>query len=92
MRHLAVRYRAAGAAAALLALAAMSPGLAFAQEAPQLSRQQARAIYNACRDDIRRFCPNIRPGGGAVAACMRENAQNLSPSCTDALADVRSGQ
>jgi hypothetical protein len=44
---------------------------------------------NPCDGDIARFCANIRPGGGAIAECLRQNEAQLSPDCkAQHLADV----
>ncbi|WP_108660070.1 cysteine rich repeat-containing protein [Acuticoccus kandeliae] len=63
--------------AALAALCATAP--AIAQQ--QLTREQARAVAQACRGDVQRFCASVRFGGGELRTCLQENAANLSDSC-----------
>ncbi len=38
-------------------------------------------IRNSCGDDIDRFCGDITPGGGRVAACVQAYADQLSLRC-----------
>ena len=57
---------------------------------PRMSpRQRAAALRQACGIDYRSFCRGVRPGGGRAIACLRDNAQSLSPGCQDALMAVR---
>ena len=49
--------------------------LAAALAAPAL----ARAF--PCEADIKKFCPDVRPGGGRIQACLKEHAKELSPEC-----------
>ena len=39
----------------------------------------------ACRDDIQKLCPGVRPGGGRIKACMEAHMEQLSQPCRDAL-------
>jgi len=42
----------------------------------------------ACRPDVRRYCPNVLPGGGRVLSCLAGNKDRLSYGCRDALLRV----
>jgi hypothetical protein len=46
-------------------------------------RAQSQEISNAdpCSADIQKFCKGVKPGGGTIAACMKEHSQELSQSC-----------
>jgi Cysteine rich repeat len=35
----------------------------------------------ACQADIRRFCPNVRPGGKQTLQCLQQHVQELSDGC-----------
>jgi hypothetical protein len=37
----------------------------------------------ACRDDIKKLCGDVQPGGGAIADCMKTHASELSPGCKE---------
>jgi hypothetical protein len=39
----------------------------------------------ACEGDVRRFCPDIEVGGGAVLQCLETHAQEVSDSCFQTL-------
>jgi Cysteine rich repeat len=40
-----------------------------------------RAATQACRADAQRLCAGVQPGGGRIAACLREHEAKLSPPC-----------
>lgn len=65
--------------------------LALAQtetQAPSATRAQFRDTAKACKADIHQFCPDVRPGGGRVLACLHDNADKVSKSCQDAMAQL----
>lgn len=43
----------------------------------------------ACRADVEKFCPGVEPGGGRIAACLKQNAAQISAACKDAIAKQR---
>ena len=57
----------------------LSASAAMAQNAA------AKAVMQACKPDIARFCSQVQPGGGRVKACMKENIRELSDPCKEAL-------
>jgi cysteine rich repeat protein len=60
---------------------------AQAQEAP--SAPQATPVREACAADLKKFCPDVQPGGGRIRACIAEHRDDLSPGCRDALQQAR---
>jgi hypothetical protein len=36
---------------------------------------------NPCQADVARLCPGAQPGHGAIGACLRQNADQLSAEC-----------
>ncbi|MBF0558295.1 MAG: cysteine rich repeat-containing protein [Nitrospirae bacterium] len=42
-----------------------------------------------CADDIAKFCKGIQPGGGRIAACLKEHQNDLSASCKGKMAEAR---
>jgi hypothetical protein len=42
-------------------------------------------VWLACQPDVRRYCPNVLPGGGRVLSCVAGNKDRLSLGCRDAL-------
>ncbi len=43
------------------------------------------ALRSACKDDVRKLCPDVKPGGGRIKDCMAAHKDQLSPACHDAL-------
>jgi hypothetical protein len=42
-----------------------------------------------CRDDAAKLCPDVKPGGGAMARCLKEHSSELSPACKDNIAKAK---
>jgi hypothetical protein len=59
--------------------------IAFAADPPS-GNNQTRA---ACKDDIQQLCQNVKPGGGRIAACLKENKDKLSDTCKAQVAKAR---
>ena len=51
----------------------------------QQMRPGARAVLQACKPDIERFCSQVPPGQGRVKACMKEHLPELSEPCKEGL-------
>lgn len=43
---------------------------------------------NACKDDLEKFCANVKPGQGRALACLDKNAKDVSQGCKDALKET----
>ena len=43
----------------------------------------------ACQADIQKYCPDAKPGGGAIGACLKQNASSLSADCVQYLQMVK---
>lgn len=54
----------------------------------ELSHAQQRTVLRACRADYHAFCSGVRPGGGQIAACLKQHAPELSNSCRTAAAGL----
>lgn len=52
---------------------------------PMLPRR-ALMILAQCRPEQQRLCAGVPPGGGKILSCLAANAQQLSPTCYEALA------
>ncbi|TCT04255.1 cysteine rich repeat-containing protein [Aquabacter spiritensis] len=75
-------------AGGLLLLAASFVPRAEIAAAPAITPQQMEAVRTACRTDIRRLCAGVQPGEGRIVACMRANADAVSPPCKDVMASL----
>ena len=55
--------------------------------AAQLERAVAALSYtvNECREDLTKFCADIKPGEGRLLQCLDKNAAKVSKRCTDAI-------
>ena len=62
------------------AVSLLSTSGAIAQMGPE-----ARAVLQACKPDIARFCSQVPPGQGRVKACMKEHIRELSEPCKEGL-------
>jgi hypothetical protein len=34
-----------------------------------------------CADEIKKFCAEVKPGGGAIEECLKQHDAELSPAC-----------
>ena len=48
----------------------------------------ATAQSRVCAADIKQACANIEPGGGRIAACVKEKFNDFSDACKARLAEV----
>ena len=58
--------------------------------ATQLQRAVNTCTYvaNECRDDLKTYCSDIRPGEGRLLECLDKNNEKLSSRCKQAQKDV----
>jgi hypothetical protein len=70
----------------ILAGFVLAGSLASAASADGLVRVQLGEVVDACRDDARRLCPGVLPGGGRIAACLVAQMPALSRDCYGAIA------
>jgi hypothetical protein len=58
--------------------------------ANQLQRAVTALAYtaNECRDDLKAYCSDIKPGGGRLLECIDKNSAKVSSRCKQAKKDV----
>lgn len=61
----------------LIILFAASLGLAKVLEAEEHN--------GPCQADVKSFCKDVKPGGGSILKCLKENEAKLSQACRDNL-------
>ena len=47
--------------------------------------RKVKEVGAACGDDVRSWCADVKPGGGAVLRCLAQNRASLSPPCQEVL-------
>jgi hypothetical protein len=70
--------------------AELSPGCKAAGEELTRRRESVKAatmrsVNDACKDELGKFCKNVKPGGGRLAQCLRQYDAELSPACSGEL-------
>jgi hypothetical protein len=58
--------------------------------AAQLEQAVAAVKYAAgqCKDDLQKFCADVKPGQGRGLACLHKHDKDVSQPCKDALAQT----
>jgi hypothetical protein len=58
--------------------------------AAQLQQAVAALNYlaNECRDDLKAFCSDVKPGEGRLIQCIGKNKEKISGRCKQAIKDV----
>jgi hypothetical protein len=58
-------------------------GMALAQE------KGAKKGGGVCAEDAKKFCGEVRPGGGRVYKCLTDHNSDLAPACRERLAAAK---
>src|SRR5207245_1518825 len=53
-----------------------------------IARPAAANEDGACREDVKKFCGDVKPGGGAIADCMKAHQSDLSAGCKQNMTDM----
>lgn len=69
----------------LVLLLALSAMVLTVSSAPAGARQAG-----PCRQDIQKFCPDAKPGGGAFRDCLEQHKAELSPACQARISEAKS--
>ena len=58
--------------------------------AVQLERVVAALTYvaNECRDDLKAYCADVKPGEGRLLDCIEKNREKVSDRCMQAIRDI----
>jgi hypothetical protein len=51
--------------------------------------QQETIARGACQPDVERLCTGVQPGQGRIATCLMDKQAELSPECTQEIAQMR---
>jgi hypothetical protein len=70
----------------------LSPRCEYAlyDAAAQLERAIAALTYlaNECKDDLKSYCSDVKPGEGRLLNCIDKNMKKVSSRCKQAIEDV----
>ncbi len=72
----------------ILYLAALLAGLCMSLVGPGQAQtigygEAIRQLTAACGADIEKHCKGVKPGGGAISACLAKNSSRISNGCAD---------
>jgi hypothetical protein len=48
-------------------------------------KEDRSRLIAACREDVKRFCPAVKPGSGEILQCLQSHDQEVSDRCYQAL-------
>jgi hypothetical protein len=51
-----------------------------------------KEVQRACEEDIHFLCDGIQPGGGRIAACLKQSASEVSPGCKAAIGAAKAAK
>lgn len=52
-------------------------------------KQTMASLKESCKDDIKKYCSDVTPGQGRVAACIKSQENHLSTTCKSAWVGAR---
>ena len=68
----------------LAATLSFTANLALSEDKPDgkpKPSEGARQGSRPCEEEIKRLCPDIKPGDGRIAECIRQHEKEFSPQC-----------
>jgi Cysteine rich repeat len=76
-------------ATALISFIALSAWADTPPPPPPMPPPPNAAVVAACKQDMQTLCPNVKPGEGRIAACLKANHRLLSAGCKEAIREHR---
>lgn len=58
---------------------------ALSASAADTAPYQKGPVAEACTQDVKTLCPEVKPGEGRIAACLKDNHDKVSAGCKEAL-------
>jgi len=55
-------------------------------------KELLKEVHRACEEDIHFLCAGIQPGGGRIAACLKQNAAEVSAGCKAQIAAAKAAK
>ena len=56
----------------------------------ELFEEKVKNLSKSCKEDIQKYCSDLKPGEGKIMKCLRENETNLTLECKNAIPSPRS--
>jgi hypothetical protein len=50
---------------------------------------EERERPGACKSDVQKLCKGVQPGGGRIAACLKQHESEVSPECKKQVAEAK---
>lgn len=51
------------------------------KEHAEKAKEKMKEVKEACHDDVKKLCPDVKAGGGRIKKCMIEHKEQLSEGC-----------
>ncbi len=58
------------------------------KEKAEERKEKMHAFEQACKDDLAKFCKDVKPGQGRKIKCLEDNEANLAPPCQSAVSHM----
>src|SRR5689334_1327401 len=53
------------------------------------TRDAMRDVKDTCKDEVQKFCADVKPGGGRILRCLHKHQSELSPDCQSTVGAVK---
>lgn len=72
-----------------LMIVALSISYAVSANASSHESEEIEQLKEYCAPDVKRLCPDVSYGDGAVKTCLKKNKNELSVGCAEALKKLK---
>jgi hypothetical protein len=55
-------------------------------------KEVLKEVHQACEEDIHFLCAGIQPGGGRIAACLKQSESEVSGGCKARIAEAKAAK
>ena len=55
-------------------------------------KELLKEVHQACEEDIHFLCAGIQPGGGRIAACLKQSESEVSAGCKAQIAAAKAAK
>jgi hypothetical protein len=50
--------------------------------------KEAKEAHKTCKEDLEKFCADVKPGQGRKMECLKSHREELSPHCKDEMKEM----